>query len=257
MGALSWLFPRRGVRLQAYQRGIMRRYLREGEGWQSHLRQSQSAILRFVHRYRPSGLNVLGSGWLLDFPMEYLLRMGLTLHLYDLAHPPQVVARYADEPLVQFHTLDVTGGLLALLRELPSSRSALQTLGEQMQQLRVPTDELCTQHPVVSLNLLSQLPYPLLEMWDSAPQLPGMIETLQLAHLALLRAFPAALLISDVEELHYPKGSGAVQSVVPTVVADIPPLCGERRWTWHFDATGNYLPDMRVELNVVAGVLQR
>ena len=51
------------------QEGIMKRYLRENDGWKEHLERSRSFLLDafpYKSSTKQDTLLVLGSGWLLD-----------------------------------------------------------------------------------------------------------------------------------------------------------------------------------------------
>ena len=244
----------RGDGAQGYQRGVMRRYLREQEAWAGHIQNTEREVLRFAERTGAHSLVVLGSGWLIDFPMEALLAKGVGLTLCDIAHPPQVYARWKDDPRVQFVTIDVTGGLHALLQAPRRRTPSWQELVAECSQLSLPAS-LDFSQAVVSLNLLSQLPYPVIDRYDGtmAPEgVSNIARVLQEAHLRLLERFAAALLITDVEERHTPFHTSGTPCRVPTVEVDLSAGAPLAEWEWRFDETGNYRPGYCVSLWVRA-----
>ena len=111
---------------------------------------------------------------------------------------------------------------------------------------------------MISLNLLSQLPYPLLND-DNASLLGDYLEvacaSLQQSHIEWMRAFKHALIIFDFEEVrnmpHYES-----PELVPTVYAPFPALLQKKEWIWLFDCNGSYIHNMTTHLRVAAGELE-
>lgn len=240
-----------------YQRGIARRYAEQAERWAEHLHRSQKEVQEFVTRHKPRVLYILGSGWLLDLPMEYLLQNVPELHLVDIAHPRTIVARYKKHSSVIFDTLDLTGGLLTLLENTRRADVVPTDLLSRILAISSPSFYNQRSASVISLNLLSQLPYPLLND-DTASLLGDDIEqasaSLQQKHIEWLHAFQHALMIFDFEEVrnmpHY-----EAPELVPTVYAPFPHLQNKKEWIWLFDCNGSYIHNMTTHLRVAAGEL--
>ena len=57
------------------QNGIINRYLREKGSWKTHLSNTKKFITDFTKNKAKNSCVVLGSGWLLDVPIEYLTRI--------------------------------------------------------------------------------------------------------------------------------------------------------------------------------------
>ncbi len=230
--------------MQGYQRGIARRYYANREGWDRHCAHTKECILSFAKRNRLSQLTLLGSGWLLDVPLEELLACGITVTLCDIAHPPQVQEKYSARDGVNLQTIDITGGLVAL-----TGRKAMrkEELLAQLKALAPQHIVLPYSHAVVSVNLLSQLAYPLQEKYDHLYAEAANI--VQEQHLELLKRFPMALCISDIKEEHYRLVDGAYTGCIQTVYAQV----GKgKEWVWKFDRNGSYSPGERVDLLVHA-----
>jgi len=252
----SHLFSMRGAR--EYQRGIARRYAEQAERWAEHLHRSQKEVQDFVAKYKPNVLYILGSGWLLDLPMDYLLQHVPELHLVDIAHPRPIVARYKKQSSVLFETLDITGGLLQLLENTPRENCDPRELLTHIQAIETPSFYNQRSASVISLNLLSQLPYPLLND-ENAALLGDYLEvasaSLQQKHIDWLRVFKHALIIFDFEEVrnmpHYES-----PELVPTVYAPFPTLLQKKEWIWLFDCNGSYIHNMTTHLRVAAGELE-
>ena len=54
------------------QNGIINRYLREKEAWQAHLSNTRDFIINSSMNKDNSKAVILGSGWLLDIPVDEL-----------------------------------------------------------------------------------------------------------------------------------------------------------------------------------------
>ncbi|PLX06918.1 MAG: hypothetical protein C0594_06550 [Marinilabiliales bacterium] len=91
---------RRIIRKLGYisdQKGIIKRYLREANGWALHLQNSKEAILRTMDILKPKSMALLGSGWLLDVPVDEIINQGITLYCLDISHPEQIKHKYRNE----------------------------------------------------------------------------------------------------------------------------------------------------------------
>ena len=74
----------------ADQQGIIERYLKEAESWASHLENTKRAIIESAENKKKDNCAILGSGWLLDVPIEYLCQHFKKVYLFDVVHPTQI-----------------------------------------------------------------------------------------------------------------------------------------------------------------------
>jgi hypothetical protein len=88
----------RQLGLNSGQMGIYNRYLREHEGWEKHLKKSREAILAAIDAAKPKSICILGSGLLLDVPIDAILSKGINLTLVDVDHPKQIVKNIHPTP---------------------------------------------------------------------------------------------------------------------------------------------------------------
>ncbi|KAF0234187.1 MAG: hypothetical protein FD177_1099 [Desulfovibrionaceae bacterium] len=203
---------------------IRARHRRCRAAWQSHLENSRAAIMEAAQASsgRKCAL-VLGSGALLDVPVEQLARMFERVVLADVVHP--LAARWRVRRLynVRCMTLDVTGTLAALAHGpgIPDSTPlALCDL------LKREAPDL-----IVSANILSQLPLlPLRRLKASGLHAPLELEAfasrLLAEHVSLLEACPGtACLIADIRW----HGTSGIEN--PLRGALLPPPV--RTWTWN------------------------
>ena len=139
------------------QEGIARRYIQEDDNWNIHLSNTRRFILNIVRKERPETVTVLGSGWLLDIPMQEILRTGCRVRLVDLIHPPGVVHKLGGETSVSFEHEDITGGLLEMVWMMASGKPVPDT--DQILQRIAALRYEPPVNPglVLSVNLLSQL----------------------------------------------------------------------------------------------------
>lgn len=228
---------------------IRARHRRCRAAWQGHLENSRAAILEaaMAAHGRTCAL-VLGSGALLDVPVEQLAGLFGRVVLADVVHP--LAARWRVRRLgnVNLATLDVTGTLAALADgpDIPDcTPHALLDL------LQRETPDL-----VVSANILSQLPLLPLRRLEAAGlhsprELEAFASRLLEEHVRLLRDGPgAACLLTDI------RWHGTAGIADPLRGTPLPPPV--RTWTWNvaprpeisrdhdvFHEVGYFLPEQR------------
>ena len=91
------------------QEGIITRYINEEGNWEAHLRHTKGFITDVVKKYKPESVSILGSGWLLDVPIEFLAANCKSICLYDIRHPAQIRHRLRRFKNVVFVECDLTG----------------------------------------------------------------------------------------------------------------------------------------------------
>jgi hypothetical protein len=221
--------------------GLMNRYLREKEYWKSHLQNTRNFIIQSIGKKTGKKLAVLGSGWLLDLPMEFLLERYQKVLLFDLVHPRQLIHKYRHDQRVRFIRADLTGNALYKAYELSLKPLSWKTKTITFRKFRFssPVDY------VISLNILSQLPaYPgdYLRKNTYIPEavIQQFLNKIQMNHLNLLRQYPSCL-ISDVREITHCKGGKKLEE--KTVFIDLPLTKNSRQWKWTFDTSGWYHED--------------
>ncbi len=96
------------------QSGIMRRMLRKEGGWKDHLAKTSEYIQQVVKDQKPRSIRILGSGWLLDVPIKFLIDNCEKIILTDIIHPNQIINKYSGYKNIEFETNDITGGVVDL-----------------------------------------------------------------------------------------------------------------------------------------------
>jgi len=233
------------------QAAIMRRYISEQQGWIAHLENSRQIIIESLLRQKAKTVRILGSGNLLDVPVDEILQHGSTLVLTDIIHPPQVVNRFYGASSVSFETVDLTGGLVDFIAQRHARKLTFFELENFIRNITPPTFD---EDLVVSLNLLSQLndiPIAYLRHKGklSNEQLHELSEQIQQRHVDQLPV-GRTLLVSDYEEEYYDE-DGNLVGANPTVFVRIPG-CTIREWSWQFDTQMTYHEDFKTVLRVTA-----
>jgi len=233
------------------QAAIMRRYIREQQGWKAHLENSRQVIIESLLQRKAKTVRILGSGHLLDTPVDEILKYCHRLVLTDIIHPPQVVHRLSGVSSVSFETVDLTGGLVDFIAQRHARKLAFFELDNFIRKITLPVfdDDL-----VVSLNLLSQLndipmTYLIRRGKLSSEQLHELSVLIQQRHVDLLPV-GRTLLVSDYEEEYY-SDSGNLVGVKPTVFVKLPGNA-IREWSWQFDTQMTYHEDYNTVLRVTA-----
>lgn len=203
---------------------IRARHRRCSAAWQSHLENSRAAILEAAQTCtgRECAL-VLGSGALLDVPVEQLSRMFGRVVLADVVHPLAARWRVRSLDNVSLVTLDVTGTLAALAHgpDIPdcTPHALLDLLKREAPDL------------IVSANILSQLPLLPLRRLEATglhaqPELEAFASRLLAEHVRLLEACPGTpCLLADIRW----HGTSGIEN--PLRGIELPPPV--RTWTWN------------------------
>jgi hypothetical protein len=212
--------------------GIRGRYGRCRAAWEPHLERTRSIIGRAAARCpEKRKAVVLGSGMLLDVPLDDLARDFREVVLVDLIHPLR--ARWRGRRLgnVRLVGADISGVAEQVYR-VARDRSANLPRAEPSLLLDDAQVDL-----VASVNLLSQLPYlPAEYLLKAGVHAPAVIEEFARgvveAHLAYLRKFAGVVaLVGDIERLTYDRNGGLIERLSALRGAAFPGPHEE--WEWH------------------------
>jgi len=237
------------------QDDIYRRYEREGEHWELHLSNTRQFITECLEISGANYVAILGSGWLLDIPVDFLSKHFERVDFYDLRHPKQVLKKYTSRSNFCFIPADLTGGLIKKAYQLCSGwREPDKNM--VMNELQLPDFKL--PRPVdyiVSVNLLYQLDILLIDYVCRFCKLHDketkhLRKQIQEVHLKLLKP-GASCLITNYEEVHLDKDNTIIGKL-PLVHCTLPAGKYRKTWTWNFDTQKTYSPDHYTAMNVVA-----
>ena len=227
------------------------RHKRCAKQWQPHLDKCHRAILENLPATAKRIL-ILGSGPLLEVPIEELLKRGLKIVLVDVVHPAKpkkFASRYPEQ--IELIEADVTG-IVELIKA--KDFEAIQCL-----QFHPPVAEWGHFDYVVSANLISQLaldPYEALKRykWADDAFFGRLAKSMGDAHLDWLKNFKTkTLIIADVERTYFDTKGTEIEKVTSAYRLNR----GERNaaWDWEISPLGevskNFCYIMHVETRIL------
>jgi hypothetical protein len=239
----------------ADQNGIYRRYLQEGNNWKLHLSNTKRFIIECLTDSDAKQVAILGSGWLLDIPVNFLAEHPSHVFFYDLRHPGHLPEKFKAHRNFHFITLDITGGLINRTYNLFSGRRK-PGIAEIVGEFNAPAFKLPEPSDyIISVNLLNQLDILLVDYIKKYCKLESKSEfsirkKIQEAHLKLLSPGHSCL-ITDYEEVHLDNRNSIIGKK-PLIQCTLPAGKYRKTWTWNFDTQKTYNPDHRTAMNVIA-----
>lgn len=247
----EWL---RNIRMNyaSEQTYIAQRMQQEEGGWQSHLNNSKKFIAEFIKEKSSKSINILGSGWLLDVPIDSIIEQFDRIVLTDIYHPKQIINKYSKFTNIEFRTADLTNGVVDLTYSLNKRNFNFE---EYITKIKTIKPNNYEEDLIVSINLMSQLS---IFITDYLPnkvtlnnnQLVEIASAIQLNHLKWLPQ-SRSVLITDYEEEFIDEDNKFIGSK-PTLFIDIPRNKNSKEWTWLFDNLMTYKEDCKTHLKVVA-----
>lgn len=237
------------------QEGILKRYFRESAGWEQHLSHCSEFILKCLKNKNIKELFILGSGWLLDFPLEKLRGEIEHIKLVDIFHPLQIQKKIKNFPGVECISADITGGNIEMFYNQVQICKKLKIPFTFPASACSPVPVFPENSFVISLNILNQLDILVIDYLKriiplSENTIRQIRERLQKDHLELLKTVPC-ILITDYEELLINR-DGVPGDIKNLLYTELLPSNYTEDWTWHFDAQGLYNPGGRTILKVRA-----
>lgn len=231
--------------------GLITRYFSESEHWHSHLQNSKDFILKSLAGFEKKSVMLLGSGWLLDVPVDELSEHFQTVVLVDIAHPNQILHTYGKRPNLFFEISDISGVLGSIRNE--SLYSTKDICNDLKRDFHFDLYEKYNPDMVISLNLLSQIAhFPVQYAIDRmdidnerAEIIRRCIQQLHIDHLPEGKS----LIITDYHEYVYDMKDNLIEER-PRLSVKLPESISE--WTWDFDLSGNYKFRRKVRLTVAA-----
>lgn len=234
------------------QKGILRRYKREREEWSGHLSNSGSFILEILKEHDFKKVVVLGSGWLLDFPLENILPFVEKISLVDVYFPPGVVKNVKRFDNIEIIQTDITGGHIKSIYEQVKASKKKYSFPLEMQ---VPGIIPEKGKLIVSLNLLNQLDILLVDYIRKyaickEEDVVKFRKLIQESHIHMLNEHPY-ILITDYKEILI-NTQGKVLEERELIFAKIPAGDVSREWEWEFDTHHLYHDHANTRMKVMA-----
>jgi hypothetical protein len=220
-----------------YQRGLIYHHLDEEGSWNSHLNNCRTFILKALNLNKPSKVTILGSGWLLDLPLNEMHDSLEEIILVDIIHPPEVKEQAAVLKKVILREEDISGGLINEVWQKAGHRSLFNKLKSLDEIIIDEYKPLFDPGMIISLNILTQLeslPVELLRK-KSIKNEEGFLrfrKEVQSKHISFLMNHKSVL-ITDISEI-ITDNSGKIKEN-PSVLTDLPEAKYKEDWTWNFD----------------------
>ena len=240
-------------------------YLREEGGWDKHLHNSINFILQSINKIKSNSAVILGSGWLLDVPIDKLSEIFDKVFLIDIAHPNQIrhkVKKYKNVSLIEF---DLTGGVIELAYKTnkdlkknnikPPVLKFVNQIAEFLPTiLNFGINEDIEPDFVASVNLLNQLDIIITDYLNknniySDAEIVKVKKQIQKNHIESLPKSKSCL-ITDYEEV-ISDFNNVILKTKSLIFADLPKSIKKEQWTWEFDKKGTYNNGKITQLNVL------
>jgi hypothetical protein len=237
------------------QKGIFDRYLHEADFWKSHLEKTRTFIYSSVKKRKPAKLALLGSGWLLDIPLEELSDYCEEIHLYDIVHPGEIKYKKRNLKNVYFYEKDITGNLIMKFYNLT------RTYKRRKKDISVDQIPVCQFTPdaqadlIISVNILNQLDIlsmSYLEKYGilNEKEILLLRKKIQKAHVDMLKKHHG-ILITDYKEMLYDK-DGRLKDERKLIHTQIEKGNIREEWIWYFDTQMTYNMNHKTYFKVLA-----
>lgn len=246
------------MRFDADQKGIINRYLREGDGWNKHLEATKSFIINEARNKVKGTAVILGSGWWLDVPVEELASMFKKLVLVDISHPPQIRHKSKKHKNISLITTDITGGAAKstyyFIRKYNNSHK-LSLNDIDFDSTGFGINPPIKADFVASVNILNQLDILIVDFLKknnhfSDIELNQFRKKIQQQHLDALPAQKSCL-ITDYEEIIIKPSTNEIEETKPLLHVSLSDTIKES-WQWDFDTKQTYNAGKITLFNVFA-----
>lgn len=219
------------------QKGIIKRYGYEYENWLLHLENCKSFIAEKASSFSGGKVAVLGSGWLLDVPVDNLLNNFDQIDFFDIYHPAQIKRKYINNPKISFIVKDLTNGLINKVynsKKLPEILTAIRD--------KEPVEFNVNYDFVISLNLLNQLDILLVDFirkkFKIKQEIMNKIRfSVQQNHIDMLMNFNTCLITDAIEQII--KNDEIIEEK-NLIYGNLPENKFIKSWIWTFDTQMTY-----------------
>ena len=238
------------------QNGIINRYLREEKGWKEHLNNTKKFIIQAAENKEKSSCIILGSGWLLDVPIEILNNIFDKIYLVDIVHPKQITHKFRKNEKIVFVEADISGYLETTYRFIKENKKKPVPLVNIKKSFDYELSELIkSASMVVSVNILNQLDILICDYIIKFNIYPDdefnyFRKRIQQAHLDLLPQNKSCI-ITDYKELNYDDNMKLIKTK-PLIYIDLPKANNLLKWRWNFDMHKTYHRKYKTVFKVMA-----
>lgn len=236
------------------QQGIIERYLKEAEGWNAHIEKTKNTIIQCAEKKDNGSCAILGTGWLLDVPIEYLTKRFKQVYLFDVVHPTQIRHKMQKFKNVILVEQDITGGAINDCFESVQMHKSMG-LHRSLDEFKFDGFNHKIQFDfVASVNILNQLDILLVDYLKgynlySEEELMELRIMIQQNHLDTMPAGKTCL-ITDYEELVF-ENENNLEKTNQLIHIPLPQEKITGRWQWQFDHQ-DYYQGKNVVFNVLS-----
>lgn len=236
------------------QSGIIKRYSREQRHWDEHLHHTKQMAVQAIKGKGRGAAAVLGSGWLLDVPVEELSHSFETVSLLDVRHPSAARKSVQQYKNVKLCVCDISGFARATYHYAKQYRNRKQRLPINTIQPQFELD-LNDFDYIFSCNILNQLDILLIDYLSkfftlSDEETIAFRRHVQQQHIDGLPPGKSCL-VTDYEEIIY---SGAGEEIQRRTLIYNPLIHRQdaQRWRWEFDTHMTYYDGRKTFFNVLS-----
>jgi hypothetical protein len=236
------------------QEGIMNRYLRETMNWNQHLENTKEFINNSFNNKCIESVAVLGSGWLLDIPLDAMKDRYKHIFLVDIHHPPQIRKKVEVIKNVELVEADLSGGVIEQIWPI-IRRRGIHSVDSMLNEINLtPPLSHHQTDAIISVNLLNQLDIILCEFLEKQgyvhqEPLERFRAEIQSFHLKWITQSPGCLVTDTVEVSLNHDGKESLKSLLYT---ELPKGHRTGHWSWNFDTHGTYLSGTHTRMEVQA-----
>ncbi|HCY00090.1 MAG TPA: hypothetical protein DG754_08130 [Bacteroidales bacterium] len=241
---------------QLGQNSFKRRLLDSSNDLEKHLLRSQQLIASEIRKRNPKSVAFLGSGWLLDIPLNELLGTNTEICLIDITHPKRIIHRYKKLPNIKLVEMDITGGAVKWAWDCAKGKRKLLDLNILLQMGEQAVSSVANNYQfIVSINTLSQLHVPIEDYLVSKKRINDTerLQLSQMIHQGHVNGLPKgrSLIISDTEAEFY-DDENFLSHTSPRVFVDLSGLMFIAKWEWAFGNNYTFNPYYKVLYNTSA-----
>ena len=230
-----------------YQNVSLRfRARRCAKAWQGHVEASHKLIKDHLEKINPSSIMIIGSGILMEIPIEDLLSKAQKIYLVDLVHSNTVRKLARQNPKVALIERDISS-LLGLLKKGTGPFQLKQIPWRQL-----PSWDLPQVDWVISANLLSQIPLMISEVLPmSTETYDKFARSVRDQHIErLLEQAPKVLLFADFETRYIDPSGERIKTEAYDVT--LRNLKFDREWLWEISPYGETSKEYKIVMLVKA-----
>jgi hypothetical protein len=216
------------------------------KAWQGHVEQSRQLIRDHLKKAQSKTVMIIGSGLLLEIPIEELLMETEKIYLVDLVHSAEIRKLAAKNPKIKLLERDISG-LLGILKKDTGLFQLKNIPWEHLPEWDLPVVDW-----VISANLMSQIPLMISEKLPmSSEAYVKFANSVRDQHIErLFKQAPKVLIFADFETRYIDQEGQRIKT--ESYEVDLKSLKFDREWLWEISPFGETSRDYKIEMLVKA-----